>query len=98
MPERNREQDYVLMREAATLGQHIESLTVEVRDLYHQWIQADWNRMKGVESAASPQRMESLTKRADEAKTKYQNRSAYREERIASNADYIREKVRNERA
>ena len=96
MPERNRDNDVTLLRAALTLAQHIDSLTAEVRDLRNEWIRADWVRMKGI-GAVSPQGMESLTAKADEAKAKYEARFAYREERIASNADYIREKVRNER-
>jgi hypothetical protein len=97
MPERNRDDDVVLMRDAAMLGQHIESLTAEVRELYHKWVLADWHRMKGLEGAASPYRMEALTAKANEAKATYEARFSYREERIESNANYLREKVRNER-
>lgn len=97
MAERDRGADLALLRDALTLGQHIDSLTAEVRDLRNEWIRADWVRMKGVEGGVSPRGMESLTAKAVEAKIKYEARLAYREERIASNADYIREKVRNER-
>jgi len=95
--ERNRGDDMELLRVATTLGQHVDSLTAEVRDLYHQWVVADWHRMKAAVGDPLPIRLQMLTDRANEAKAKYEARFTYREERIASNADYIREKVRNER-